>query len=183
MDAQTLCLGALTCGDASGYEIKKMFEEGPFAYFHQVSFGSIYPSLAKLCEDGKISMREEAQEGRPDKKVYSLTERGRQALREALTVTPAADKMRSEVTVMLFLHEFLEPDHLRAVYEQQMGYYRCLLAHIEDMDCTDLPRERLFVRGLGMAIYRSLVEYMEQNAHMMLGEGSENENRQEYNNG
>ena len=72
MDAKNLCLGALTCGDASGYEIKKMFEEGPFAYFHQVSFGSIYPALAKLCDQQLISMREESQEGRPDKKVVAL---------------------------------------------------------------------------------------------------------------
>ena len=39
MDAKILCLGALTCGDASGYEIKKIFEGAPFAHFHQVSFG------------------------------------------------------------------------------------------------------------------------------------------------
>ena len=102
MDAKTLCLGALTCGDASGYEIKKMFEEGPFAYFHQVSFGSIYPSLAKLCDEGKITMREESQDGRPDKKIYSLTDQGRNALRQAVKKTPAADKLRSEIMVMFF---------------------------------------------------------------------------------
>ena len=39
MGAKILCLGALTCGDASGYEIKKIFEGAPFAHFHQVSFG------------------------------------------------------------------------------------------------------------------------------------------------
>src|SRR3546814_8991519 len=37
MDAKTLCLGVLSRGAASGYEIKKAFEEGPFSHFHQRS--------------------------------------------------------------------------------------------------------------------------------------------------
>lgn len=170
MDAKTLCLGALTCGDASGYEIKKMFEEGPFAYFHQVSFGSIYPSLANLAEEGKISMTEESQDGRPDKKVYSLTDKGREAMRKALRKTPADDKMRSEVMVMFFLEEFMERDHLREVFNQQLAYYRASLEKVEQLDDCGVPDERIFVRGLGRALYRTIVEYMEQNGHMLLGE-------------
>ena len=40
MDVKTLCLGVLTLGDASGYEIRKQFEEGPFAHFFGASYGS-----------------------------------------------------------------------------------------------------------------------------------------------
>jgi DNA-binding PadR family transcriptional regulator len=170
MDAKTLCLGALTCGDASGYEIKKMFEEGPFAYFHQVSFGSIYPSLATLCDEGKISMREESQDGRPDKKVYSLTDKGKDELRSAVAKKPADDKLRSEVMVMLFLEEYLEPDHLRDVYSQQLEFYRTLLEKVDGMDDTDVPSERIFIRGLGRTFYRAIVDYMEENAHKILSE-------------
>ena len=50
MDVQTLCLGSLTLGEASGYEIKKLFEEGPFAYFYHASYGSIYPALGNLLK-------------------------------------------------------------------------------------------------------------------------------------
>ncbi len=172
MDAKTLCLGALTCGDASGYEIKKMFEEGPFAYFHQVSFGSIYPSLAKLCDEEQISMRVESQEGRPDKKVYALTDKGRAALRDALTKVPANDKVRSEVMVMFFLQDFLDPEHLRDVFDQQLNFYRALLEKVDELDDTDIPPERMFVRGLGRTFYRSLVDYMEENGHMLLSDES-----------
>jgi len=173
MDAKNLCLGALTCGDASGYEIKKMFEEGPFAYFHQVSFGSIYPALAKLCDDQLITMREQSQDGRPDKKVYSLTDKGRQALKIALKKTPADDKLRSEAMVMFFLQDFLEADHLHEVFNQQLGFYRCLLERVDGLDDTDVPPQRLFVRGLGRTFYRTMVTYMEENGHMLLGTGSD----------
>src|SRR3546814_3071348 len=56
MDAKTLCLGVLSRGAASGYEIKKAFEEGPFSHFHQASFGSIYPALNALSADGLVAV-------------------------------------------------------------------------------------------------------------------------------
>src|SRR5262245_954062 len=73
MDARVLCLGALHFGDASGYEIKKLFEEGDFRFFYETSFGSIYPALSRMVEDGLALVSEQAQDKRPDKKVYSIT--------------------------------------------------------------------------------------------------------------
>ena len=80
MDVKTLCLGALSRGDASGYEIKKAFEEGPLSHIHEASFGAIYPALTELERQGLVTGREMAQEKRPDKKVYALTEAGLGAL-------------------------------------------------------------------------------------------------------
>lgn len=173
MDAKNLCLGALTCGDASGYEIKKMFEEGPFAYFHKVSYGSIYPALAKLCDEKLISMREQSQEGRPDKKVYSLTQEGREALKKALQKTPANDQLRSEAMVMYFLQGYLEPDHLRDVFEQHLEFYRFLQQRVEALDDTGISPQQKFLRGLGRTFYQATVAYMEENAHMLLGDKHE----------
>ena len=56
MDAKTLCLGALSRGDASGYEIKKAFEEGPLSHIHEASFGAIYPALTRLDEQGPCDL-------------------------------------------------------------------------------------------------------------------------------
>lgn len=177
MDAKNLCLGALSCGDASGYEIKKMFEEGPFSYFHAVGFGSIYPALAKLCDKKLISMRQETQDGRPDKKVYSLTDKGRLALKKALIKAPADDKFRSEALVMFFLHEHMEPDHLRDVFNKELEYYRNLLAYLEAMDCSKVAPQRLFVHGIGLTFYRAMVQYLEENEHLLLGDNQETNTR------
>ena len=38
---------------ASGYEIKKAFEQS-FSHFQAASYGSIYPALAKLTEDSPL---------------------------------------------------------------------------------------------------------------------------------
>ena len=118
MDSKTLCLGALILGDASGYEIKKLFEQGPFSYFHHTSYGSIYPALGKLTHEGLVTCDEHEQDGRPDKKVYSLTDAGRAAFKKALAKIPAPDKIRSESMYMLFFANQLDPDHVREVYDE-----------------------------------------------------------------
>ncbi len=164
MDAKTLCLGVLMLGDASGYEIKKQFEEGPFAHFHATGFGSIYPALRGLFDDGHVTCATTVQDGRPDKKVYSITESGRAALRRALHARPAPDSFRSDVLFMLFFAELMDPSHARAVFDRYLAVYREQVARMEGV-CTDGSPEigpgRRFVRGLGLAIYRAVAEHMD----------------------
>ncbi len=167
MDVQTLCLGSLTLGEASGYEIKKLFEEGPFAYFYHASYGSIYPALGNLLKKELITMREEVQDGRPDKKVYAITPKGDAELCRKLKKIPAPDKIRSEAMLMFFLAEHLEPSHLGEVFEGYLAAYR------EKLNCVtqlgeDLTPHRIFARGFGQAFYNAAITYMEENKHLLL---------------
>jgi PadR family transcriptional regulator AphA len=54
MNVRTLCLGFLSTGEASGYEIKKGIEDGMFSHFIDASFGSIYPALTQLTAEGLL---------------------------------------------------------------------------------------------------------------------------------
>lgn len=83
MDIRTLCLGVLTMGDATGYEIKKIFEDRLDLIFH-ASYGSIYPALNRLTDEGLVSCEEFVQEKRPDKKIYSITAKGRYSFLEEI---------------------------------------------------------------------------------------------------
>ena len=74
MNVRTLCLGILSLQEASGYEIKKDVEDGLFSHFIDASFGSIYPALTQLAAEGYVTVREEEQTGKPDKKVYAITD-------------------------------------------------------------------------------------------------------------
>jgi len=174
MDVKTLCLGALTLGDASGYEIKKLFENGPFAYFYRAGFGSIYPALGALHKEGKVSVRAEEQQGRPDKKVYSLTDAGRKALAGKLKKMPDPDRIRSEAMVMFFLADSVEPEHLAEVYDKYLDYYRTNLECVNLLDDEEIPPHRLFTRGFGRAFYAAAVKYMEENRHLLLADDNEN---------
>src|SRR3546814_20096495 len=103
MDAKTLCLGVLSRGAASGYEIKKAFEEGPFSHFHQASFGSIYPALNALSADGLVAVRAQAQQKRPATKIYSPTPTESTALLAALRPTTGPTTIPSDTPFILYL--------------------------------------------------------------------------------
>lgn len=167
MDAKTLCLGALQFGDASGYEIKKMFEDGLLGYLHEASFGSIYPALTRLEQEGLATATSMAQEKRPDKKVYRLTVAGREALAAALKTPPAPDKMRSDFLFTLVLGHMLPPSHLRKLIDDRIAWYRETLAEMETCDSADRPPSVRLVNGLGVAIYRAAADYLEANRHLI----------------
>jgi PadR family transcriptional regulator AphA len=95
MNVKTLCLSILYEGEASGYEIRRLCSEGECCYFVEASFGAIYPALAKLEEDGFVTSRTEQQDGRPAKKVYSITDAGRAAFAQELAEPLGDDVFRS----------------------------------------------------------------------------------------
>ena len=69
-----LILKELEKGEATGYELIKRLSR-----FKKPSPGSVYPLLKELLESGFLNVR---REGR--KKVYSLSEKGKRVLREAM---------------------------------------------------------------------------------------------------
>ena len=96
MDVKTLCLSILYQDEATGYEIRKRCVEGECSYFVEASYGSIYPALARLEADGLVTSRAEPQAGKPTKKVYAITDAGRQAFIGSLFERLGEDEFRSE---------------------------------------------------------------------------------------
>jgi len=174
MDSKTLCLGVLSRGEASGYEIKKAFAEGPFSHFHQASFGAIYPALNALSAEGLVEVREQAQDKRPDKKIYSITQKGRNALISALMTEPAPDAMRSDFLFILSFAQYLPPARVDHLIDQRIAWYREALERMESCACNNtVPAGPAFVRGMGIAVYRAAAEYLETHREELIAEISD----------
>ncbi len=101
MNVRTICLAILYDGEATGYEIRKLSVEGEYSYFIDASYGSIYPALAKLETDGLVTSRVEVQDGKPAKKIYSITPLGRSAFIQSLFEKLGEDEFRSEFLLFL----------------------------------------------------------------------------------
>ncbi len=170
MDTRSLCLGVLSRGDASGYEIKKAFEEGPLSHIHEASFGAIYPALNRLDAQGLVACRELAQEKRPDKKVYSITEAGRAALLEALLAPPARDKVRSDFLFILFFARMLDAPRLAELIDRRIAWYRDCLARMEACDLSLCHPGEAFVHGLVRAVYEAAAAYLTAHRERLLDE-------------
>ena len=158
MNVRTLCLGILSTGEASGYEIKKDIEEGMFSHFIDASFGSIYPALTQLTAEGLLTVRAEEQTGKPDKKVYAITEQGRRALAKSIAVLPAKDKYKSEFLFQMLLHQFITPDVMLAAIDKQLSDLTGDLARIADCRCSEQPHAGArFVADYGEAVLTAAV--------------------------
>ncbi|MDX8359344.1 PadR family transcriptional regulator [Cytobacillus sp. IB215316] len=70
-------LGLLMYSPLTGYEIKRTIESS-IKHFWQESYGQIYPTLKKLVDQELAVVHIEKVEGKPDRKVYTITEQGRQ---------------------------------------------------------------------------------------------------------
>ncbi len=170
MDVRTVCLGVLTLGEASGYEIRKRFEDGPFQYFTDAGFGSIYPALNRLHQEGLISCEQKSQTNRPDKKVYSITSAGRAALVTALQRPPGPDKFRSDLLLALFFEHLVPPSLMEQAVDGRIEWYRERIAHLECCDRTDWGPGPVFVNEFGQAVYRAALKFLEENRHRLRAE-------------
>ncbi len=75
MSIEHTILGVISLHPCSGYDMKAEFEKGGAGMLSALSFGSIYPHLKRLEQDGLIEMQEVSSEGRR-KKVCELTAKG-----------------------------------------------------------------------------------------------------------
>lgn len=76
-------LGIVNYMPMTGYDLNKLFLSSA-NYFWHAQMSQIYKELNTLCELGYVSFTEEAQSGKPDKKVYYVTAVGKKALTEWL---------------------------------------------------------------------------------------------------
>jgi PadR family transcriptional regulator AphA len=160
MDVRTICLGILTRGEATGYEIKKLFEDGGYQHFAEASFGSIYPALNQLTGDGLVSVRAEAQEKRPDRKVYSITPAGRSRFLASLLKPLGEDRHRSPfVFAMLFSH-LLPPQHVTAMLDAYTRQNEEKLGQLEKSAIVPMTPGERFVADLGQALYVAMIDFI-----------------------
>jgi PadR family transcriptional regulator AphA len=124
-------LGLLSAhGPSTGYELKKKFEFS-LAGFWSESYGQIYPILHKLAAEGLAEVREEAQGKRPNKKVYSITNKGREELRQWMIRPAAPPTERIEILLKLFFGSNAKPSinarqirDFQKMHEELLGFYQ-----------------------------------------------------------
>ena len=76
LEQELVILGLLSDKPRHGYEIKKQINDF-FFYFPGLEYKSIYYSLNSLEQKGMVKKTVTASKNRPDKYVYSLTQKGR----------------------------------------------------------------------------------------------------------
>ena len=123
MTIQHAILGFLSWRPFTGYELKKVFADAEFLYWSG-SNNQIYRTLVALHKEGLATREVQHQENYPDRKVYSITEKGRSALRDWALSAPELPQLRNPFLVQLAWADQLEAGELDALleeYEDEVG--------------------------------------------------------------
>lgn len=169
MDVKTVCLGMLTNGPASGYDMKKCFESS-FGHFFPAGYGSIYPALATLARNRMVEFEEVPQEGKPDRKVYTITDEGREELMKGLSNANPTHRVRSEFLAMMCFAHLMTEEQVNLVIDNKLLEIDAFLKLFDEFPsgkCGSMPNGARFVAGFGQFVAASLKVYIEDNRRML----------------
>ena len=168
MNVRTLCLAILHIEDATGYEIKKASTEGLFQHFVDASYGSIYPALAKLEKDAMVTCHAETQIGKPDRKVYSITQMGRAEFIKSINVIPQPDKFKSEFLLLAINADLASPQIVEAAIEAQIAYHKNELEMMHEALAECEQPALLWTVEYGIKTIQAQQDYLEENKDKLL---------------
>lgn len=120
MPIQHAVLALLAEGPSYGYDLKARFETDMGPQWGSLNIGHVYQVLDRTLRDGYVTVSQVAQETRPDRRVYSLTDAGQMELDHWLA-TPAdrAGGFRDELFLKLFAASRRGADDIRSVVKAQ----------------------------------------------------------------
>lgn len=178
MQTDTICLGLLSTGPKSGYEIKQQLS-GPLNQLFNLSYGSIYPTLGKLLSQKLVTCRQHSQVKKPDKKVYTITKRGITYFKDNLLNDGNiylrsgnyGDQIKSEFLMLLLFSKFLPKEMTDLMINERLLFTKQIyelinydgpLANESDSKLRSEP-SGIFIRGLMSEILNTGIKYIEKN--------------------
>jgi DNA-binding PadR family transcriptional regulator len=119
-------LAALNDCACSGYDLAKRFD-GSVGFFWNATHQQIYRELTKLEEQSQIDAELIQQEHRPDKKIYTLTSKGKESLRTWIETPSTVSPLKDELLVKIFAGSIVSPQTIVA----ELKHHR--IQHLETL--------------------------------------------------
>lgn len=166
-------LAGLVRRPRSGYDLTQWMQRETSHYF-AVGHNRVYPALSELERDGLVVHKVVPSDRGPERKVYSITEGGRETLLSWVDSAPAERQVRDEQLVKVLCYGFLPTERALARLEEVKTLHEEKLARYEDYrrglevdlqegrisDETYLGTLLTLRRGIGAE--RSYVEWCEE---------------------
>lgn len=148
-------LALLAGGPAHGYELKQAMEQRFGSVLPPLNAGQIYTTLSRLERDGLVDDDAVAQNGRPNKRVYRLTETGRRELGGWVADATPAARLKDDFFVKLVLARAAGiADPLELIDAQRAAYLQAL-RELDDVAAGD-EVSALLVEGAALHLEADL---------------------------
>lgn len=162
-------LGQLNKRSMTGYELKQFFDQA-ISHFWAADHTQIYRTLNQLEAEGLVTAATEIQTERPNRRRYSLTPAGREALDAWLATPQPRPSFRDPFLIQLFFAHSLPMAQIVAMiearqraHEEQARDYLAIEGLIEQT--AGSAREALLEQltlELGIAIEQTYARWAEQ---------------------
>ncbi|MEX0860411.1 MAG: PadR family transcriptional regulator [Cucumibacter sp.] len=169
MNVRSICLAILYEGETTGYEIRKLSTDGEYAYFVEASYGSIYPALSRLEEEKLVTSRIEQQDGKPARKVYSITEAGRRAFIDTLFNNIGDDVFRCEFLMFARFANELPADLVERRISERISMLGEHIVSLEELGAKRTTNTERWVLGVGLASLNQHRDYLIKHRHELIG--------------
>lgn len=176
MSLRFALLGLLAVEPASGYDLKRAINRSTY-FIWNATGPQIYNTLHKLREEGCITSRSLAQDGKPDKQIHTITALGRTRLEEFMSEPIHASVTRDEVLLRIFFGNFAGKRAIRRELGSYLQRIRHECAYLEATEARinahpgrkhEARRFQLLSLRIKVAQYRA----MEQELVRFLGAGA-----------
>lgn len=170
-------LGLLSHESLTGYEIKKRMNT-TLKFFWGASYGSIYPTLSALVNDGMVTKYETKENGR-DKIIYTITEAGSEHLRKWLHLPVEKDELRYETLLKLFFGNEIGKqgtlEHIknfRDKIDKDLPVLKEMVSQLERIkDAEDAHLYYLLTAKFGVKVYEAYLEWCDETTELLDGMG------------
>lgn len=172
-------LGLLSHEELTGYDIKKRMDTA-LRYFWSASYGSIYPALNDLVNRGLATKREDA-ENKRYKLIYTITNNGRNYLKEWLALPVEKDELRYETLLKLFFGNEQGADqtisHIKAFerkIEKELPYLLAVEKVLnESLNDDNAHKYYLLTVEFGIKTYRTYLEWCKRAEKLLADNGKQ----------
>ena len=167
-------LGLLSHESLTGYEIKKRLDTR-LRLFWNASFGSIYPTLNELEDNDCVEKAESVENGR-DKITYTITDKGREVLREWLEKPIVKDELRYETLLKLYFGSEIGEDitigHIQQFAEKtekELPFLKASVQQLQEHQEEDAHRYYMLTALFGVKVYETYLEWCKEAEEILQG--------------
>ena len=118
---------------SSGYDLLKQFKHS-LGYFWNAKHQQIYQQLKVLSNDDLIECRLEVQAGKPDKKVYKITDRGVSELSSWLDEPVRPNKINDALLVKIYGGHLTSSDNLLTELKEHLSLHQATLLQLKEIE-------------------------------------------------
>ena len=130
MSLKYAVLAALIDGEDSGYDLAKRFDMSVANFWYALP-QQIYAELTRMEREGLVTATTVIQERRPNKRMFALSDAGREALRRWIAEPSRQTSVKDELLIRLYAADLVQPEALVAGLEERLAEHEARLQAYE----------------------------------------------------